>query len=327
MTITDKLILGIDIGGTKIALCLADTNGTIIDSTRVESGTQTEYEKSRREMLAAADQLITHNGGKERIGAIGIGAPGPMDVRKGILEKSPNMLWENIPVRDDVANHFNLPVALDNDANGGVLAEWFFGAAKDKSSAIYLTMSTGIGGGVIVEDQLLHGRDCLGGELGHIVLDIDGPVCGCGQRGCFEAFCGGANMSRRLQDVLADQPDHPIMNLPEVNGDYKKLNFQVLRTAVLEGIPLAREMWDEVCVRTAQGIGALMMTFNPEIVILGTLAYYSKEMLLDPVRKNLPRFAWKQMREGCDITVSALGPKIGELAGVSIALYSLRKKA
>ncbi len=324
MTMTDKLILGIDIGGTKIALCLADTNGNIVGSARVDSGTHAEYEKAKKSMLAAADRLVAENGGIDRIAAVGIGAPGPMDVRKGILEKSPNMLWENIPVRDDVANHFNLPVTLDNDANGGVLAEWFFGAAKGKSSAIYLTMSTGIGGGIIVENHLLHGRDCLGGELGHIVLDINGPVCGCGQRGCFEAFCGGANMSRRLQDVLADQPDHPIMNLPDVSGDYKKLNFQTLRTAVLEGIPLAREMWEEVCTRTAQGIGALMMTFNPEIVILGTLAYYSGDMLLDPVRKQLPKFAWKQMREDCDITTPALGAKIGELAGVSIALYSLR---
>lgn len=326
MNFDDKLILGIDIGGTKVALCLADPMGNILDSIRVDSGTQTDYSRVLREMLATADRLIERNGGRERIAAVGIGAPGPMDVRAGVLEKSPNMVWEDVPVRDDVANHLDLPVSLDNDANGGILAEWFFGSAKGRSSAIYLTMSTGIGGGVIVEDHLLHGRDCLGGELGHIVLDVDGPVCGCGQRGCFEAFCGGANMSRRMQDILADQPDHPIMSLADVRGDYSKLNYQVLRAAVCEGIPLARELWEDVCLRTAQGIGALMMVFNPEVVILGTLAYYSGDMLLDPVKKHLPKFAWKQMRQGCEITLPGLGPKIGELAGVSIALYSLRKK-
>ncbi len=321
----DKLLLGIDIGGTKIALCLADAAGKIIDSQRVESGTKDDYSVALREVCECGDSLIAANGGREKIAAIGIGAPGPMNVKAGILEKSPNMLWENVPVRDDLHKHFNLPVALDNDANGGVLAEWYFGSARGKRNVIYLTMSTGIGGGVIVDNHLLHGHDCLGAELGHIVLDIDGPICGCGQRGCFEAFCGGANMTRRLQDVLADQPDHPIMAMPEVNGDYKKLNFQVLRQAMQEGIPLAREMWDEVCLRTAQGVGAMMMTFNPEVVVLGTLAYYSGELLLEPVRKQLPRFAWKQMRENCEIRTSALGRQIGELAGVAIARYSLMR--
>jgi len=113
------------------------------------------------------------------------------------------------------------------------------------------------------------------------------------------------------------------MTMPEVNGDYKKLNFQVLRQAMQEGIPLAREMWDEVCLRTAQGVGAMMMTFNPEVVVLGTLAFYSGDLLLEPVRKMLPRFAWKQMREGCEIRTSALGRQIGELAGVAIARHSL----
>jgi len=123
----DKLLLGIDIGGTKIALCLADATGKIIDAQRVQSGTKDDYSVALQEICDCGDSMIAANGGRKKIAAIGIGAPGPMNVKAGILEKSPNMLWEDVPVRDDLHKHFNLPVALDNDANGGVLAEWFFG--------------------------------------------------------------------------------------------------------------------------------------------------------------------------------------------------------
>ncbi len=315
-------VLGFDIGGTKIAVCLADCRGRIIDSARSEGGTQIDYSKALRQMTDTGDHLLNKAGlSSEDLQSVGISAPGPMDMRAGVLRKSPNMVWRDVPIRDDLAKHYRVPAILDNDANAGMLAEWFFGKARGCTDAIYLTMSTGIGGGVIVNGTLLQGTAGIGAEPGHMVLDLDGPVCGCGQRGCFEAFCGGRSISRRMQEILADQPDHPIMRMEQVKGDYRKLNYQILRLAVAEGIPAAREMWDEVCLRTAQALGALMMIFNPQMIIMGTLAYYSGDMLMNPVEKYLPRFAWPQLREACSLTTPKLGSQIGELAAVAPAFY------
>ena len=323
----DFPVLGFDIGGTKIAICLADRHGRILGSQRIDGGTGEDYPVALRQMTETGDALLKQAGvAATDLRAVGISAPGPMDMASGILQKSPNMHWEGAPIRDDLQKYYQVEACLENDANAGMLAEWFFGVARGCSDAIYLTMSTGIGGGVIVNRTLLQGTTGVGAEMGHVVLDINGPLCGCGQRGCFEAFCGGRSISQRMQELLAEEPDHPIMRMAEVDGDFKKLNYQVLRVAVREGIPLAREMWEEVCLRTAQALGGFMMIFNPQMIIMGTLAHYSGDMFMTPVRKHLAKFSWPQLHEPCQLKTPALGHQIGELAAVSPAFYKFYRK-
>lgn len=317
-------VLGYDIGGTKIAVCLADSSGTIRNDARLSTGALSDYRDVLPEMVAVGKRVVADAGYQlSDIRAVGICAPGPLDVPNGLMLKSPNLAWHKVPVRDDLARHLGVPAYLDNDANAGVLAEWFFGKAKGLHDVIYLTMSTGVGGGVVTGGQLMQGATGVGAELGHVILDLNGPLCGCGMRGCLEAFCGGRNVALRLQALLADRPDHALMKLPEVDGDPEKLNFQALRAGVQRELPLAVELWDEICLRLAQGIGIYLITFNPEMIVLGTLAYYSGDLLLEPVLRYLPRFAWPDMRHPCRVEITALGEKIGELAGVSVALYEL----
>jgi len=318
-------VLGFDIGGTKIAVCVADAHGRILASERLVGGTQQPYAKTLPQLITIGRRLVNKAGyDLKDIRACGISAPGPLDWTAGNMLKSPNMKWGTVPIRDDLAKAFDLPAFLDNDGNAGMLAEWFFGSAKGARNALYLTMSTGIGGGVIAEGQLLHGVNGNAAELGHVILDLNGPVCGCGMHGCLEAFCGGMNVSRQMRQRLQDQPQHALLQLPEVNGDPEKLGYPALQAGVKAGIPLAVEMWDEICLRLAQGIGLFLSTFNPEVIILGTVALYAGDLMLDPVRKHLPRFAWPQMLTPCRITLTALGTKIGELAGPAVALDNLR---
>ena len=259
------------------------------------------------------------------LAAGGICAPGPLDADKGIIFKSPNMSWDSVPVRDDLQRALGIPFILENDANAGVLAEFYFGSARGKRDVIYLTMSTGVGGGIISNGQLVRGRDGNAGELGHICLDLQGPLCGCGLRGCLEAYCGGKAVARRLQSVLKDWPEHAMFKLPCVDGKFENLNFRALLDGAKAGIPLAREMWDEYCLRLAQGIGIYTLAFNPESIILGTVAYYAGDFMLNPVRSYLPRFTWPQMLEHCEIRLSSLGLKIGELAGASVAMRAAQQ--
>ena len=320
-------VIGYDIGGTKIAVCVADAGGRVLASQRIATGMTRGYDEVLAEMVAVGKHLVREAGYKPKdLVACGISAPGPLDIRNGLMLKTPNMVWDSVPVRDDLQRHLGLPTFLDNDANAGVLAEWLFGAAQGLRNVVYLTMSTGVGGGVIAEGQLVQGTNGNAGELGHVILDVQGLPCGCGMRGCLEAYCGGRNVARRLQALLRDRPDHAMMRLPEVRGKLENLGYPALRAGVRAEIPLALEVWEEICLRLAQGLGIYLMSFNPEMIVLGTVAYYSGDLLLDPVRRHLPRFAWPEMRGPCRIAVAALGEKLGEMAGVSVALYGLHQR-
>ncbi len=324
MASNDGAVLGYDIGGTKVAVCVADCDGVIRADERLASGALSEYGDVLPQMAAAGKRVVAEAGFTlDDIRAVGICAPGPLDIPNGVMQKSPNLVWDGVPIRDDLARELGVRACLDNDANAGVLAEWFFGIAKGLQDVIYLTMSTGVGGGVVVGGQLMQGATGVAAELGHVILDIDGPLCGCGMRGCLEAFCGGRNVALRAQALLRDRPDHALMKLPEVDGDLSKLNFQAIREGAKAEIPLAVELWDEICLRLAQGIGIFLSTFNSEMIVLGTAAYYAGDFLMDPVRRYLRRFAWADMRDPCRLEITALGEKIGELAGVSVALYDL----
>lgn len=317
-------VLGVDIGGTKIAVCIADAQGEVVASGRISMA---PYAETLPAIVATARALLADHGLQlSDLRACGICAPGPLDMAGGRIMKSPNMSWDAVPIRDDLQQALGIPVALENDANAGVLAEWFFGCAKGKKEVIYLTMSTGVGGGIVAAGKLVTGKTGIGGELGHLVLDVNGPPCGCGQMGCLEAYCGGRNVAVRLQEALRLQPEHAMLRLPEVNGKIENLTFQAVREGARAGIPLALQMWDEICFRLAQGIGLCMVTFNPEQIILGTAAYYAGEFMMQPVRHYLPRFAWKEFRSCCEVRVSALGLRVGELAGASVALNGLYEK-
>jgi glucokinase len=318
-------VLGIDIGGTKIAACVADADGNVLGSTRLQA--TDDYPDTMARTAAAVQAMLAEMRlPMAEIDAIGICAPGPLDLANGVMIRTPNRNWHDAPVRDDLSRLLGRPAAMDNDANAGGLAEWFFGAGKGKRDLIYLTMSTGVGGGIICNGKLLTGASGNAGEVGHIVLDLNGPMCGCGQRGCLEAYCGGRAVQLRLQEMLRDRPGHAMYQLPCVAGKFENLNFQAVREGAKAHIPLAMEMWDEICLRLAQGIGICMAAFNPELIVLGTSAYYAGDFLLDPVKRYLPRFAWREFTDYCTIRTSALGLKVGELAGVSVAFHSLYER-
>lgn len=314
-------VLGVDIGGTKIAVCITDSNGAVLASDRIAMA---PYAEVLPEIVRLAKSLAAGCAlDWKEIRGCGICAPGPLDMAGGRIMKSPNMTWDAVPICDDLKKVLQIPVAMDNDANAGVLAEWFFGCSKGKKDVIYLTMSTGVGGGIVSGGRLISGKTGIAGELGHVILDVNGPPCGCGQLGCLEAYCGGKNVAMRLQEALRQHPDHAIFKLPCVDGKVENLNFQAVREGAKAGLPLAMKMWDEICFRLAQGIGIYMATFNPEQIVLGTAAYYAGDFLMNPVMAYLPRFAWKEFRECCEVRISQLGLKIGELAGASVALNGL----
>jgi glucokinase len=186
------MIAGIDLGGTQVRLALARTDGRIISSVRARTA---QLETPRRLVGWAAEQVDRH-GGRGRVRHAAIGAPGPIDVRKGLLVNPPNLLgWKNVPLAAMLSDELGCPVEMENDANLAGLGEFHQGAGRGAETVVYITWSTGVGGGLILDGTLFSGAHGSAGEIGHMVLDPDGPLDSCGQRGCVEAFCGGRSLA------------------------------------------------------------------------------------------------------------------------------------
>jgi glucokinase len=252
--------------------------------------------------------------------------PGPMSVSRGALLAPPNLPgWRNVPVAQWMREASGRPVFLNNDANAAALAEYLYGEYRGTPDLVYLTLSTGIGAGIVADGRLIQGARDLAGEIGHYVLDRDGPPCPCGQRGCLEMYCGGGNVARRLRERIAAGARSRALDI--VGGHPERLDFRALVAAAREGDALAVEFWTEFVERLAQGIGATLMFFNPSVVVLGTIAIHTGEFLLGPLRAALPRFAWDVSREGVAIAPSALGEKIGDLAALAVAIQGASDSA
>jgi glucokinase len=314
-------VLGFDVGGTKIAVCVGDSSGTMLRSARIENRDR-EPEDVLNDMAETGFRLLDEAGiAPELLRAVGIGSPAPMDVPNGLILGPPNMKkWKCVPIRDSLAAAFRKPVHFDNDANAGALAEWFFGAGRNCENMVYLTMSTGIGGGIIANGRLVRGKSFTAGEVGHIVIDVAGPVCNCGLKGCYEAFCGGRAIAQRMRQELAERPEHPIVRHA---GSLEAIDMIALEKAVREQDPYAVALWDEMCMRNAQAIGGIINTLNPERIVLGTLAWATGDLFMVPFRKKLPAFCWPDMLAACEIAVSGLGRSIGEFSGIAVALNAM----
>jgi len=320
-------ILGIDIGGTKITACVGNEKGKITSSQRImtqplggsKNGMDAMFELSRKVLKEAKVDI-------SNIKAIGISSPGPIDFKKGKMLNPPNLKgWENTEIVALFEKEFKKPTFMNNDANAAAVAEYEFGGCKGIPNLVYLTASTGMGGGVIIDGKLLQGISDTAGEVGHFCLDIDGPYCPCGLRGCFEVYCGGANIARMLRRTISNDKVHTQI-LKEAHGDTENIDASHLIEAVKKNDPFALSVWDAFIERLAQGIGIILMCFNPDAIILGTMAIHAQGHLLKPLEKALQRRAWKQPIGSCRIEASILGKQISELSALALAINGLKSK-
>ena len=322
----EQILLGFDVGGTKLGIGLGTASGKILGQYRM-SNQNTRPEEVLPHIASEALRLVEENGLTAKdVDAFGISAPFPADAEKGIMLDPPNNpLWKNVPILSYLRDALKIDGCFENDANCGALAEWFFGEGRECENFIYLTMSTGIGGGIIASGRLVRGGRALSaGEIGHMCIELDGRKCNCGLSGCYEAYCGGRALAQRMQQELADQPDSMIMQL--AGGEVQKIDMVLLEKAVRANDPYALSLWDEMALRNAQAMGMLINVFNPEKLILGTLAWAIGDLYTDPIQKYLPRFCWEEPRKACRIVSSGLKREIGAYAGIAAALNYLKEK-
>ena len=313
--------LGIDLGGTKTAVCVGDEKGRLLASRRMPTEADLPPRQWRGRLQPLVDGVLQECGlSIKQMERIGLAVPGPMSVPRRSVLNPPNMpAWRDVPVGQWVEELTGRPTFINNDANAAGLAEYLFGEFRGTPDLAYLTLSTGLGAGIITGGHLVQGANDLGGEVGHFVLDPAGPPCPCGQRGCFEMYCGGRNVITQVRERLAGGASSLILD--EAGGGAEDINVSAIARAAHRGDPLAQEFWERFLERLAQGVGIVVMCFNPSAIVMGTIAIHLGDRLLDPLRARLPRFAWPHSLEGLVIRPSALGTDIGELGSLALAIH------
>lgn len=307
-----KRYLALDIGGTKIACGRFREDGfleeKIIFSTKPERG----YKKIVDEIIISLSKLKVEN-----TVAIGVGTAGPLDRIKGEIYSPPNLPgWDGVPLKSDLENALGLPVFMDNDANAACLGEFLFGAGKGVKDLVYITVSTGIGGGIIVNGKLLHGIRDSAGEIGHQTILPDGPLCNCGNRGCLEALASGTAIAKRAKEAIL-KDEYTTLKEYAKKGE---LTAKSVREAMLKGDLVAMRIWNEAMEYLGIGIGNIITILSPERVIIGGSVGLSGEDVLDKVKEVIRKRVFLVPVELVDITTAKLGENVGLYGAFAVAL-------
>jgi len=317
------LLLGIDIGGTKLALSLGDEAGTILRRFRRPTDPSGRPEDDIARMADDARRLLAEAGvAPDALTAIGICAPGPVDVERGEVTDPPNLPgWGTVPVVALVEEALGGPAMIENDANAAALAEWRFGAGRGFENVVYLTMSTGIGGGLILDGRLYRGRNSNAGEIGHIPLEGEGELCACGMRGCLEAYAGGAAWTERLRRIAPESSE-----VTTLAGGRERVTPEHVVAAARSGDAFARREFDRWCDYVARGIATIAFILAPDRIILGTIAVAAgEELCFAPLRERVGARVWPTIADGMEIVPAALGTDLADLAGICAALEAVER--
>jgi glucokinase len=316
-----RLIVGIDIGGTKSAAVLADMSGEIIK--RVSEPTRPSERDSaavlKRLVEMAREVMEAGNAARDEVMGVGISCGGPLDSKTGVVYSPPNLPgWEATPVKQIVEDALCLPVRVENDANATALAEWRFGAGQGARNVVFLTMGTGIGGGLILDGRLYRGTNDLAGEIGHQTILMSGPLCGCGKRGCLEALASGPAIARLARDSMMYGRHKRVLAI--AGGKPADITAAHVVQAAKEGDPFAVQVLEEAATYMGVGIANLIQILNPERVIIGTIAVHAGELVLGPIRRAVEEYAWERSRSVCEIVPAALGDRAQDLAAIALWL-------
>jgi glucokinase len=309
--------LGIDIGGTKIALALAESLDAVLAHRRDPSPRTGEARRDFEAIVDSVDALLADAGvGRRDVSDIGVAVPGPLDADAGLVVRPPNLRgWEAVPVRDWFADVFDCAVHLENDANAAALAEWRKGVGQGARDFVYLTMSTGVGGGVILDGRLHRGRIGSAGELGHVPLIPGGALCACGQRGCFEAYVGGKAWAARMREEAPETS-----RVTELAGQRSAITTRHVLQAAREGDAYALAEVDAFNGHLAHAIAWLAYALAPEVVALGTIVMAAgDELVLDPVRARVREMVWPHQAPYMRIEAARLGDELADWAGLMVA--------
>ena len=315
------MYIGIDLGGTNIAAGLVNENCEIIAKKSIPTHAERPVAEIVADMASLARELAAEAGLKDSdIRWVGIGAPGTVDAKNGVIVYANNIGFLNTPVAELFRTHFDVPVYLGNDANCAALGEAYAGAAKGCDSAVMITLGTGLGGGIIINHRIYAGFNGAGGELGHMVIEVDGPQCTCGRKGCFEVFSSATGLIRMTKEA-AEADSSSILN--KYLADDGKFSARHAFMAMRDGDKAGTEVVEKYCKYLAAGITNTINIFQPDILCIGGGVCNEGDPLLLPVKELVKKEVYTRMlSQNTEIVIAKLGNDAGIIGAAFLGLES-----
>ena len=320
---TSATVLGVDIGGTKVAVGLVNPDGKILAQGRQPMIATGTAESALHAVTAAIDSLIS-SAAPEGIQSIGICAPGPLDPKAGIVLNPPNLpCWRNYPLAEKIASKYRVPVKVDNDANAAALAETRWGAARGFHYVFYATIGTGIGTGIVFDGRIYHGNTGSAGEGGHMSIDYRGPFCGCGKPGCIEVLAAGPAIGARARAKLAADPSRHSTILDLANGNASAVTSELVGQAYAAGDPVARDVLLETVHLLTTWLGNIVDLLDPDVLVVGGGVAAMLKPFFDEIKSRLPSCCVNPHAANIPLLMAHYGADAGIAGGAALCSDNL----
>jgi glucokinase len=311
-----RYVVGIDVGGTNLVAGTVSEDGSEVLGVVSEPTMPGQGADAVVERIVKLARASIAEAGVKAIAGVGIGSPGPLNTKTGIVLLTPNLGWTNMPLRDRVSDALGLPATLDNDANCAVYGEWWRGAARGGKYVVGFTIGTGIGGGIVIDGEIYHGASDVAGEFGHMSIDANGRRCKCGNYGCIEAYASGPNIAARAVEGIESGMES---SLPQyVKGDLSTITAQIVYEAANDGDEYALDVVRETAHLLGAAVASILNIFNPDVVVICGGVTLAGDSLFTPLRSEVKRRAFKPAWEACRIVPGTLPGTAGVLGAAAV---------
>lgn len=310
-------VLGVDIGGTKVAVGLVDRNGKILQQGRKPMVAGGTGEAALDAVTNAIDSLLSEPGHAAQ--SIGICAPGPLDPSTGIVLNPPNLpCWRNFPLAERIAARYRVPVKVDNDANAAALAETRWGAARGFRYVFYATVGTGIGTGIVFDNAIYHGKTGSAAEGGHVSIDYHGPLCPCGKHGCIEVLAAGPAIGGRARAKVKADSKRAAAMLDLAKGKMESVTSEIVGQAFIAGDPVAREVLLEIVELLTVWLGNIVDLLDPDVLVMGGGVAAMLKPFFGEIKQRLPAWCVNPRASEIPLLMAHYGPDAGIAGGAAL---------
>lgn len=320
----EKFAIGIDLGGTKLEVGVVDNKGKIHHRKQYRTRVQEGYKEIKKDIENAIQEMQEKAGSP--IAVIGIGMAGQIEPNKGIVKFAPNLRWHDVPLKEDLEKSTKLPVLVTNDVRAATWGEWLYGAGKGCQDLVCLFVGTGIGGGVVSNGRMLTGANNTAGELGHMTIDFNGPICSCGNHGCFEAFAGGWAIEKKAHSVMNENVEKGRGILQFTNGKIEDVTPKEIMKAALDNDPLANEILQEAQRALIAGCTSIVNAFNPSRLILGGGIIKNFPNFIVEIESGVKKYALKAATEKLSVEKAHFKDEAAVVGSAAWAIQSLSNR-
>jgi len=317
--------VGVDLGGTKIAVALVNEQGRILKSSRLSTDVEGGASAVVAQITESANELAGNS--ESSVAGIGVGVAGQIEAQSGVVRFAPNLDWHDVPLQSQLSAACNLPVVITNDVRAITWGEWLFGAGKGCDNLICAFVGTGIGGGVVIDGNVVGGCSNTAGEIGHITIDRHGPRCTCGNRGCLETLAGGWGIAHQARQAVAADPAAGAKLLEMAAGNAQEISAKLVADAYQKGDALAQKLVDKAGEALVAGMVSLVNAFNPCRLILGGGVIDGLPELVERVRREVGEKALAAATGSLQVVSAQLDEDAGVIGAAAFALQSLKSES